>query len=102
MSASQRIDLESVEAPVRRGCIVGGCTCKDSRIVSYRRAAFFAATARRSGETANRLLEAEAEWPIPLMSLDDLDFSSRDGSLREDNEAELVDAVVSVRSGLER
>ena len=34
-------------APTRTGaCLVAGCPCKDARIVSHRRAAFFAAVAR--------------------------------------------------------
>ena len=28
-----------------RGCLVDGCTCKDARIISHRRTAFFAAVA---------------------------------------------------------
>ena len=35
-------------------CLVAGCTCKDARIISFRRAAFIAAMARRTGETADR------------------------------------------------
>ena len=46
-------------------CLVAGCTCKDARIVSHRRAAFFAAVARRTGETADRIVAAEAGWRIP-------------------------------------
>ena len=36
-------------------CLVAGCSCKDACIVSHRRAAFFAALARRTGETADRV-----------------------------------------------
>ena len=46
-------------------CLVAGCTCKDARIVSHRRAAFHAAVARRSGETADRIIAAEDGWRIP-------------------------------------
>jgi hypothetical protein len=49
----------------RRGCLVEGCSCKDARIVSTRRAAFFAALARDHGETANRAVAPEAGWRIP-------------------------------------
>jgi hypothetical protein len=49
----------------RRGCLVAGCPCKDARIVSPRRAAFFAAWARDHGETADRAVAPEAEWRIP-------------------------------------
>jgi len=51
---------------VRSGaCLVDGCTCKDARIVSHRRAAFFAAIARRAGETADRSIAPEPGWRIP-------------------------------------
>jgi hypothetical protein len=53
--------------PGRRGCLVEGCPCKDARIVSQRRAAFFAAWAREHGETANRAVEPDAEWRIPTL-----------------------------------
>ena len=55
-----------IAEPTRLGaCLVAGCTCKDARIVSHRRAAFYAAVARRSGETADRIVAAEAGWRIP-------------------------------------
>lgn len=40
----------------RKACLVSGCPCKDARIVSHRRAAFFAAVARMHGETADRTI----------------------------------------------
>ena len=46
-------------------CLVAGCTCKDARIISYRRAAFIAAMARRSGETAEREIAPDPAWRIP-------------------------------------
>ena len=50
-------------APARsRACLVEGCPCKDARIVSHRRAAFHAAMARRTGETADRAIAREAGW----------------------------------------
>ena len=47
-----------------------GCTCKDARIVSHRRAAFFSAWAKDHGETANRVVKADPTWsflfnPLP-------------------------------------
>ncbi len=51
----------------RRGCLVEGCPCKDARIVSMRRAAFFAAWARNRGETADRFVSPEAGWRIPTL-----------------------------------
>jgi hypothetical protein len=47
-------------------CLVAGCPCKDARIVSHRRAAFYAAIARRSGETADRLIAPDPAWRIPV------------------------------------
>jgi len=52
----------------RRGCLVAGCTCKDARIVSQRRAAFFAAWARDHGETADRTVVPEIDWRIPTIT----------------------------------
>ena len=51
----------------RRGCLVEGCPCKDARIVSHRRAAFFAAVARQTGETADRLIAPDPAWRIPVL-----------------------------------
>ena len=48
-------------------CLVAGCPCKDARIVSHRRAAFFAAVARQAGQTADRVIVAEPSWRIPLL-----------------------------------
>ena len=52
----------------RRGCLVEGCPCKDARIVSTRRAAFFSAWAREHGETANRSVLPELGWRIPTFA----------------------------------
>ena len=52
----------------RRGCLVDGCPCKDPRIVSTRRTAFFAAWAQDHGETAQRVIAVEAGWRIPTIS----------------------------------
>jgi hypothetical protein len=57
--------------PTRTGaCLLEGCTCKDARIVSHRRAAFFAAIARRTGETADRIIAVDPEWRLPAASID--------------------------------
>ena len=50
-------------------CLVAGCPCKDPRIVSHRRAAFFAAVARENGETADRTIAADPDWRIPVETL---------------------------------
>jgi hypothetical protein len=52
----------------RRGCLIAGCPCKDARIVSQRRAAFFAAWARDHGETANRTVAPEIDWRITAIT----------------------------------
>ena len=52
-------------APVRRACLVDGCTCKDARIVSHRRAAYFAVVARANGQTADRVISVDPEWRLP-------------------------------------
>jgi hypothetical protein len=52
--------------PSRRPCLVDGCSCKDARIVSRRRAAYFAARARQMGQTADRVIAAEPEWSLPI------------------------------------
>jgi hypothetical protein len=48
--------------PLRSACLVPGCPCKDSRIVSHRRARFYAAIARQDGETADRVVPVEPSW----------------------------------------
>ena len=48
----------------RRACLVEGCPCKDARIVSHRRTAFYAAWARDHGETANRIVAPDPGWRI--------------------------------------
>ena len=57
--------LPVVAAPVRSACLVAGCPCKDARIVSHRRAAFFAAVARRRGQTADRIVPVDPAWQLP-------------------------------------
>ena len=68
---SQQVERHTATAsPARRACLVEGCTCKDARIVSHRRAAFFSAWAKDHGETANRVVKADPTWsflfnPLP-------------------------------------
>jgi hypothetical protein len=59
---------ETTASPARRACIVEGCTCKDARIVSTRRASYFASVAKARGETADRVVEADPSWAIPAWS----------------------------------
>ena len=56
----------TTDQPTTRGrCLVAGCTCSDARIVSHRRAAFFAAVSRQRGETADRSIAPDPEWRLP-------------------------------------
>jgi hypothetical protein len=54
--------------PTQRACLGAGCACKDARIVSHRRAAYFAVLARANGQTANRIVDVESEWRLPVTS----------------------------------
>jgi hypothetical protein len=49
----------------RSGCLVEGCPCRDARIVSHRRARFFAHLAEVNGETAQRVIRPERGWELP-------------------------------------
>jgi hypothetical protein len=66
--------------PSRRACLVDGCSCKDARIISHRRAAYFASQARANGETADRILPAETDWRLPTDK--DIDIESSKGTSR--------------------
>ena len=52
-----------------RGCLQDGCPCRDARIVSHRKAAFFAAIARKTGETADRHIAPDPDWALPTGGL---------------------------------
>ena len=65
--AVQRTFAEPHAFPLRSACLVPGCPCKDARIVSYRRAAFYATVARTQGETADRTIAPDPEWRLPLL-----------------------------------
>ena len=75
MPASENIEIvETINVPARNACLTAGCSCKDARIVSYRRAAFYATIARGSGETADRIVPAEPGWRIPAVVAAGLDL----------------------------
>lgn len=71
MNHPDRIELIILDDPApptlpsMRACLVAGCPCKDARLLSRRRVGFFAALARRNGETADRVIGPEAGWAIP-------------------------------------
>lgn len=56
-------------------CLAHDCPCQDVRIVSHRRARFFAHLAVANGETAARVIAAELDWQIPRS--DDVRFPGR-------------------------
>jgi hypothetical protein len=60
--------------PSRRACLVDGCSCKDARIISHRRVAYFASQAIANGETANRIVAVEPDWRLPVDMNLDIDF----------------------------
>lgn len=59
------VEQSVTESPARMGgCLVEGCPCRDARIVSHRRTAFFAFLARQSGETADRMIAVDPAWSV--------------------------------------
>ena len=74
MQAPETIEIvETTNVPARKACLTAGCSCRDARIVSYRRAAFYATVARGSGQTADRVVPAEPGWRIPAVVAAGLD-----------------------------
>ena len=57
---------KATDPVVRPACLVTGCSCKDPRIISSRRVAFFTAWAKDHGETADRVVEPDPDWPLIL------------------------------------
>jgi len=55
----------------RQPCLNPGCPCKDPRIVSRRKAAYFAAQARVNGQTADRVIAPQRGWRIPALTSPD-------------------------------
>ena len=56
----------ATDPSVRSACLVPDCPCKDPRIISSRRVAFFAAWAKDHGETADRVVTPDPAWPLML------------------------------------
>jgi hypothetical protein len=65
MDTNDRIGSHGSRQVERSGCLVEGCPCRDARIVSHRRARFFAHLAATNGETALRVIAPEEGWIIP-------------------------------------
>jgi hypothetical protein len=49
----------------RTACLIEGCPCRDARIVSHRRARFYAHLAAINGETARRVIAPDLAWRLP-------------------------------------
>jgi hypothetical protein len=73
MDTNDLIASHGSKGAPRSGCLVEGCPCRDARIVSHRRARFFAHLAVANGETAQRVVAAEADWAIPQTRLEEFD-----------------------------
>jgi hypothetical protein len=65
MDRDERVEGDGPGRMPRSACLVPGCPCKDARIVSRRRAQFFADLARAKGETARRVIRPEPDWVLP-------------------------------------
>jgi hypothetical protein len=68
MDANETTTRPGSERTPRSGCLVEGCPCRDARIVSHRRARFFAHLATVNGETAQRVIRPEPGWEIPSLT----------------------------------
>jgi len=65
MDTNELITGNEAKHEARSGCLAEGCPCRDARIVSHRRARFFAHLAVAHGETAQRVIRPEPGWTLP-------------------------------------
>jgi hypothetical protein len=72
MDTNDLIARQNGQREARSGCLVEGCPCRDARIVSHRRAKFFAHLAVVNGETAQRVIDPEPGWTLPRSRPDEL------------------------------
>jgi hypothetical protein len=70
IEATDEVSLtnRTCEGAPRRGCPAAGCSCRDARILSPRRARFHAYLARVRGETVDRVIAPDLEWRLPPMT----------------------------------
>jgi hypothetical protein len=73
MDTNDLITSHGSKGGPRSGCLVEGCPCQDARIVSHRRARFFAHLAVVNGETAERVVLPDAGWTIPQVPIEEID-----------------------------
>jgi hypothetical protein len=78
MDTNDLIASHGSKGEPRSGCLVEGCPCRDARIVSHRRARFFAHLAVANGETAQRVVAPEVGWVIPQAHFEKIDGTSGD------------------------
>jgi hypothetical protein len=71
MDTNDLIARQDPKQVARSGCLVEGCPCQDARIISHRRAKFFAHLAVVNGETAERVIEPEPGWTLPTAGQDE-------------------------------
>ena len=72
MDTNDLIARQGPKHVARSGCLVEGCPCQDARIVSHRRAKFFAHLAVVNGETAERVIQPDPGWTLPTPGPDEL------------------------------
>ena len=73
MDTNDLIASHGSKGKPRSGCLVEGCPCLDARIVSHRRARFFAHLAVVNGETAQRVVVPELGWSIPEAHVEEIE-----------------------------
>ena len=71
MDTNDLIARQDPKHVARSGCLVEGCPCQDARIVSHRRAKFFAHLAVVNGETAERVVQPDPGWTLPTAGPDE-------------------------------
>ena len=67
----ERATEPELDHTLRRGCLVAGCACADGRILSPRRARFHAYLASARGQTADRVIAPDPEWPLPVLAIEE-------------------------------
>ena len=69
MDLDDRLSGPIPDHAARTRCLAEGCPCRDPRILSQRRARFYAHLARLNGETPRRVVRPEPGWELPKVGL---------------------------------
>jgi hypothetical protein len=64
IAVSERLAALALPSTAGHHCLTAGCSCKDPRIVSTRRARFFGSLTKRRGQTADRVVAPEPGWRL--------------------------------------